>query len=128
MESFEYLGNWWLPSTPDRVIGGLLTFSEEKGLQLKLSGVLDDYLEKWEEGEVAKILNRRKKNYSIINGITVEQNKKISLIENMHLGYSIGFPGINAESVYPRFAFLGHHFDDNSKINFNKLVNQIKSN
>ena len=121
MDTFEFLGIWWLPSSPDRRIGGVLSFTEDKGLQLRLSGVLDDYLEKWEDGEITKLFGGRQKNYDIINGITVEQ-KKISLIDSKHLGYQGGVPpGLTAETVYSRFCFIGNHFNTIDEIKFNKL-------
>jgi len=41
MEKFEYKGSWWLPEDPDRKVGGILEFSPDEGIRLKLTYPLE---------------------------------------------------------------------------------------
>lgn len=122
MEEFKHLGIWWLPETPNRDNGGLLEFSFKTGLRLQLSGTLDDYFEKWGEGEIVKPLGGFEKDYQIIHGLTVDKNYKITLLYSQQLGYKLSMPGIFSETVYPRFALIGEHFTNIEDIQFSKAV------
>jgi hypothetical protein len=42
LESFEYRGYFWLPTTSDRKVAGTLSFTQRSGAELDLLGVLDD--------------------------------------------------------------------------------------
>jgi hypothetical protein len=49
MEELNEVGEWWLPSQPDRKVGGRLTFSVDDGARLSLIGSLRDWLEEGRE-------------------------------------------------------------------------------
>ena len=38
MENIEYSGYWWLPSEPDEKIAGILTYTNDEGIKLRLTG------------------------------------------------------------------------------------------
>lgn len=45
IEEREFRGNWWLPETPEREVGGVATFSQDDGVQLEVFSALNPEVE-----------------------------------------------------------------------------------
>jgi hypothetical protein len=68
MQNFSEQGLWWLPETPERRVGGTMTFDVESGVRLQLVGSLSEH------GGFNKLTS-----HPIVYGFA--PNKRVTLIE-----------------------------------------------
>lgn len=103
IEKFEYKGYWWLPSNPNAVVAGILTYIPHKNIILELIGNFDS-----EKNPLEAFLGKESK--KIIHGFTSD-SKEITLV-NCHpsgsLNFSCSFPIIRYSC---QFIVIGKHLD-----------------
>src|SRR5665811_425335 len=80
-ETFETVGNWFLPDTPNRPIAGTLSSRAER-IELTLA----DSLRPMKSGLIRADTVR----YPVVHGVTREQ-EAVSLFECTRIGYSLTF-------------------------------------
>lgn len=100
------LGEWWLPSNPDKRARGKLSFNQASGAILDL-----------EEGFA--------EHSKIICGVSLPVGRKITLQDCIPLSL-VGLPGIPYK-VFAHRVFLGAHFSQDSDIKFNSLHCQMSN-
>ncbi len=102
MDSFEYIGLWWLPEKPDRKMTGTLSFTVQNGLRLEIMGALEDIFARLESGKLSK--------YDVIYGIT-QKGKFVTVTNCRSYGQSLNVPGISTEAFFCDIAYITHgHF------------------
>ena len=114
-ESFEYEGIWWLPHSPDNILAGILKFTPEEGIFLKLIGgrFLQD-LEKLQEPAKEKVvLGLASKGIPV----TLENCREIQF----NLGLSSGNPLYQSATMQAERVYLGEHFPSPEEIKFRKI-------
>lgn len=107
MEPFEKSGLWWLSTNSNHVLGGVLSFSTENGLSLRLMGNLtEDHFP-----------NMSKIRYDIIFGAT-DDGKKVTLYYLSSSGSGFSTNGFAYEEYKAQFGFIGYHFLDKEVTSF----------
>lgn len=119
-DSFQYKGIWFLPTSKDKRVSGILSYDTEQGSSLELFGSFDD--------DFAFMPKMR--NEDIIQGITSD-TKQITLYKcfvskaggaKLVVGEESGQPS----TVFTvNFIFDGVHIDTSEEIKFQKLVSEI---
>jgi len=102
-KEFSYVGKFWYPETPDKQFSGVLNYTQDKGLSLKILISIDFAL--MEEQNIQG---------KTIHGF-VEQIKEITLLKCLFINK--GFKNLLQTKEYSIFfAVLGKHCDKNDKI------------
>lgn len=116
MESFDKIGMWFLPETPDRKVNGQLIFAPEKVPTLKLFGELKDFdLKQKLEGEIK---------YEIIHGYLIgdkgeSDTYKVTLcncVQKKEIK-----TGIQNSEIYAKYILQGYHFSSLDEIKFTEI-------
>lgn len=116
MESFEKMGIWFLPETPDRKVSGQLIFSSEEIPTLKLFGELKDFdLQQKLEDDIK---------YEIIQGHLIgdkgeSDTYKVTLcncIQKKELKM-----GVQTSEIYAEYILQGYHFSCLDEIKFTEI-------
>lgn len=116
MESFDKIGMWFLPETPDRKVTGQLIFAPEKIPTLKLFGELKDFDPKQKlEGEIK---------YEIIHGYLIgdkgeSDTYKVTLcncVQKKEIK-----TGIQNSEIYAGYILQGYHFSSLDEIKFTAI-------
>ncbi len=114
MEAFTYMGIWWLEDIDDAV-GGVLSFSQEDGLRLSLTGTINP------KSSIEKILDMQLKDtYPVILGTTID-GKNITLQGNTLISSKVTSPGFASQEFLSTMAFIGVHIHSTDKIIFPKI-------
>lgn len=82
-EPLEIKGYWWLPSSPDDIVAGILTYTPNESIKIELMGQL-----KPKSSAVEEFINQKDEN--VILGFSSDA-KEISLINCYTLGGSLNF-------------------------------------
>lgn len=82
-EPIEIKGYWWLPSSPDDVVAGILTYTPNDSIKLELIGQLHP-----QTSAVEEFINREEEN--VIYGFSSDA-KEISLLNSFPAGGSLNF-------------------------------------
>lgn len=82
-EPIEIKGFWWLPSSPDDVVAGILTYTPNDSIKLELIGQLHP-----QTSAVEEFINRKEEN--VIYGFSSDA-KEISLLNCFPSGGSLNF-------------------------------------
>ncbi|MGI8518095.1 MAG: HEPN domain-containing protein [Acidimicrobiia bacterium] len=112
MTPFEYVGQWWLPESPEAGCYGTLRFDGTNSPELRLTGSLRPLARGFGGGESFTP--------DIILGFT-ENGKAVTLYQchETHTGFS--FPGTPTSTYIATFAIVGHHFPAKDKVRFEKF-------
>lgn len=109
IDEFKYHGYWWLPSSPEKVITGTLSYSLEHGIVLEILGSFDGI----------PFINRNE--WEIILGENSKGNP-VTLHKNYLLNSAGHFPsGHPVTQIRSQQAFDGIHFADSQSIKFKSL-------
>jgi len=109
LESFETIGQWWIPGSNDKFSGILKYDPQEAILELKVIGELLPL----KNGPITI------QNVKIVNGLTVG-GQYMTLLNCFYAIDSIKSPGYLTSKVMPQFVFVGACFDDEEEIIFNE--------
>ena len=109
MNNTEYQGFWWLPSNPNELVAGVLTFKPSEIIELKLMGAL--------VGNSGG--NQDHVNLPIILGVV--ERKIITLSDCIRTKFNSSRPGYDSETYRVKFVFIGEHFQDPQEIQFNEV-------
>lgn len=100
MNPFEKSGLWWLPFDPNKIVSGVLTFSDERDFSLDLMGTLDDAEDIFQvDGTV---------NYLLILGVT-DDNTLCTLHQCIQQGTSFLSVGITTQRFRVNVVYTGVH-------------------
>lgn len=110
MNDIEHSGKWWLPSSPEHIVAGTLTFSNQDGLELRLIGSL----------EASDTFSHSPKTYPIILGLSVG-GELITLSGCASAGTRMTIPGFLSQDYRINFCFVGGHFNEESQLSFNRF-------
>lgn len=109
MDSFEYEGIWWLPTSEENQVAGNLKFSKREQPALKLIGTL------------ASSPNFDKADqYPIVHGLT-RTGKAITLLNAIETNSNTGIPGFTSQTLACSVIFVGCHFEQKNDIKFHSL-------
>lgn len=112
-ESFEYVGRWWLPPDPEDKIDGKLTFDQEHGVRLELSGAFRS----------VPFPTNRGFHCDFINGFT-DNGVECTLIDNYESAWKFSAPGFLTHGFLSNLLVLGHYYTSHAQMQFAKcLVN-----
>ncbi|MDD3051458.1 MAG: hypothetical protein PHR06_09970 [Candidatus Cloacimonetes bacterium] len=109
MNSFETLGLWWLPDTPDIKISGTLSFSPDTGGNLSLFGSLN-------KSDQFGLNHER----ITIHGIS-QSGKEYTLLKCLNTSSSFNLPGIPTYEYNITTILEGNHFLDEEEIKFDSF-------
>jgi hypothetical protein len=109
LEGFEYKGQWWLSSDPDKVVSGTLRYSHNDGAVLELIGSFED------SGDMLK-----RPGPVVILG-TSSNGKNISLHGCFLIQARISEPGFSICSYLVRTVFVGVHFSKTEDVKFRNM-------
>lgn len=104
-ESFEAIGEWYLPVAPQVAIAGSLHYKPER-TELHLNGAFDSSMKAFLGGNEPKY-------YSTIYGIT-RGGEKVTLLDAYQVGLTIGHGGSMQERIISPWLFVGEHVPPNS--------------
>lgn len=113
MQSFEYAGTWWLPSSPERKVTGKTSFSDNDRIILELEGLLEPI--------GPGILQFR--HYPLILGQT-QEGQSITLFDCFELGMEMRHGTqeySEQETCMAAIAFIGTPFTDQHALRFRAL-------
>ena len=117
MESFEHMGDWWLPEAPENKISGKLSFDPATGMSLELLGHIYQLLGHLEGEELTEYLNRNE--IDIIQGVT--EKSFVTLQGCNFTGSHDNFVGLDKTTIEARYVFRGHLFDSINDIKFENI-------
>lgn len=103
MEAFKERGVFWLPSAPESHLSGELTFAEEDGFSLALTGLLDEVL-RWPES------------IDVIVGVTL--GSEVTLFDIISSGPSFSSRGVATLNIRPQKMVVGHLFEERADATF----------
>lgn len=114
--SFELIGKWWLPETPQVKVAGTLSFLPGKVPRLKLMGALNNP----QEGKypIPQIIKPE-----IIFGVS-SKGERVTLLDcdQINRETSFGDEGVfNTTGFVARYAFVGEHFSCSENIDFSEV-------
>ncbi len=115
MKEITYWGLWWLPEKSETKIAGILTFSNQNGIELDLIGALPDSQFISEGFFTASDFHR---DFSIILGVSRE-GKHITLYDCRSIHQQIG--KFRSQRFRANILFIGAHFENVNKLKFNKI-------
>lgn len=98
---YEHEGMWWEPTTSEKRLPGTLSYDPTEGCKLSLLGQFSP-LESFGYTEVQTL--------PVLHGF-IKSGVKVSLFDNLSMGFHIRAPGISTEDFSPRIALLGAHVD-----------------
>ena len=101
-KSFEFKGYWWLPSTPDNKVAGVLTYKPGESIVLELIGSFGD-----DSDAVVAFMNKSEE--AVIHG-KLENAKDVALLRcypSGSINFSNFFPIIRYSCIY---CFIGRHY------------------
>ncbi|HXQ39184.1 MAG TPA: HEPN domain-containing protein [Anaerolineales bacterium] len=109
MQEIECQGMWWLPTYPDEKVVGTLSFSNESGVTLSLSGTLGDTSNSFTE-----------KGIPIVLGSTWDCHlgPLITLRNCNRTGTDLNIPGILRERYWCENLFAGGHLESDESFYF----------
>jgi hypothetical protein len=109
IESFELIGQWWLPGDTDNLLSGILRFDPINGIKLELIGSFEK-----------KFPTKTRLEYDIILGVI--SRKQVTLHICNEREHNFGAPGFQKYIFKVNTLFLGHHFNKIEDINFKSLT------
>ena len=98
---FEHEGMWWDPAESDKRLSGTLSYDPMDGCKLSLLGLFSP-LESF--GQVNSTA------LPVLHGV-LKVGSKVSLFDNLSMGFHIRMPGMSTEDFLPSFALIGAHID-----------------
>jgi hypothetical protein len=111
MEELEFSGWWWLAGDQDNRVPGIMTFSNEEGIRLKLIGSFK---------EPTQLGSGDQDQYPLILGLTGE-GKLVTLFDAIPLRTSFTFPALTATQEFrARVGCTGAHFLQPEEARFHK--------
>ncbi|MHB9068823.1 MAG: ApeA N-terminal domain 1-containing protein [Sedimentisphaerales bacterium] len=110
LESFETMGQWWIPGSEKQVSGVLKYDPQEAILELKIIGELLPF----KNGSIAQ-------NIKIINGLTVG-GQLMTLLNCFTFMCSIRAPGYITIKIIPQFVFAGACFKSEEEMIFKEAT------
>ena len=111
MEEFEFSGWWWLPDSGDNKVPGIMTFSKEEGIRLKLIGSFK---------EPTQLGSGDRDEYSLILGFT-DEGKLVTLFDAIPFETRLTLPGLaTAQRFWARVGCTGAHFLQPEQARFHK--------
>lgn len=111
-EEFKYEGLWWLPSDPDRQVGGTVQYIPSDGIELDFIGNFTDDIDF--------------KNQDIILGL-LKNGDKITLYNCTQLNFSTNTNGISTATYSAQIAFGKVHFTGAEDLSIKKLSFQCSN-
>lgn len=107
----EWKGFWYLPNSPNKKVAGTLECNPGLGITLILIG------------EDISILDNDNSKINIILGdvSTYSPKSKITLVDSFKVNYNSGNNIVWVKYI-SNFIIEGFHFENNTKLNFNKIV------
>lgn len=112
MTPFEYVGQWWLPETPETTCCGTLRFDGTNTPELKVLGPLRPM--------ARGIGGSDPFTPDIILGFT-ENGKEVTLYGCYETHTGLSFPGIPTFTYIANYAIVGSHFTSKDKVLFEKF-------
>jgi len=110
-DSFDLDGFWWLPEAPERRVAGVLTYTQEEGPVLTLTGTFDPTQEAF---------GSEMEDRAVIHGTTKDE-KHVSLFKVLHMSRKGGFFQEAVHEVYRGHTLaLGWHFASEEEQIFSK--------
>lgn len=100
-EAFEYKGYWWLPSSPDNEVAGLLKYEPKEQIKLELFGKFGA-----DDESVFDIIDQTDEN--VIHG-KLENGKDVTLLK-CHPSVSINFSSFPITSYTCIYCLIGKHY------------------
>lgn len=110
-DSFEYLGKWWLPSTPDVKIDGTLSYTPKGRFELRLMSPLVTETHPFS-------LNVK---LPAIHG-QLDGGEIVSVLNASSGNLDMGGAGFHRASYHVGFAFAGLFFADEADVKFDSLL------
>jgi hypothetical protein len=110
---FEYVGQWWLPETPDASCFGTLRFDGNDSPRLKLSGSLRPLAGRGFGGGEPFAPD-------IILGFT-ENGKEVTLYRCHETNTVLSYPGIPSATYIADYAIVGCHLPTKVEVRFEKF-------
>ena len=111
MKSFEKMGTWFLPKTPDKKVSGQLIFSSDQRPKLNLFGELSSL-------SIQQKLESTTE-YSIIHGYLIDNNGESDKVTLCNCTQKNGFKtGIQTSLIYIEYILKGYHFSSLDEISF----------
>jgi hypothetical protein len=113
MEELDLSGWWWLPDNEDKKVPGVMTFSDDEGIRLKLIGSFKD---------PTQLGSGDQDQYPLILGLTGEGNL-VTLFEAMPLHTSFTFPALTTrQEFWARVGCTGARFLQPEQARFHKAT------
>jgi hypothetical protein len=111
METFEYMGVWWLPENPDNQKSGILKYNPKEGASLELIGTFKS------NDDIRAIDNKVLSSPNIILGVTVN-GKPITLYKCQEIKFILNLFGLPKSTFSVKAIFIGNHFKNEEEIIF----------
>ena len=108
--TIENTGWWWIPEKADDHVPGVLHFSEQDGLRLKLFGSL---------GGVQDLGDTLPLILGLVPGL------RVTLVRASLVQRQVHVPGFDSTEYQVGIAFLGEHFETTEALRFSKLNLQL---
>lgn len=108
MDDCNLEGLWWLPGDEKKVFGGILSFSNTDGLELKLFGAFKELPDIGSTSE-----------YELIFGLA--NGKQITLFDCMESGTRLTVPGMLTQRFWARAGCIGRHLAPLAQQRFHKV-------
>lgn len=109
LDDFEFIGKWWLPEFPNDVVAGRISYSAHESILLELIGTFEQI-----ESEISD-------DPEIILGVSTEGHQ-FTLVDNLFLGPSGGYPEFQSQHYESRYLLVGHHFQQKSDLLFSSFA------
>lgn len=104
MKILKEKGNFYLPSDKQRKIPGILTFTNEKGTNVELIGMLSP----------------PPSSHLIVQGNT-SHGDSLTLYQTYDTNFTFGTKGFNTSNLYSRYLFRGLQFDSQNDLYFRRI-------
>lgn len=102
-------GYFYLPNNPDDKLAGILTYSQEEGINLDLFGHFSHYS------------GPAKRESNIVLGFT-SNGKKVTLLNCYEFSRGLHMPGIPESKISAIYLFIGEHFENAESIVFDHCI------
>ncbi len=110
MEERRLEGVWWLPNDPDGAVPGIMEFSNDAGIELRLLGMFN----------VASGTDPTAMTPPVIHGAA--EGKSITLCRGLPLGFKMSGPGAVSQRFRAEYALVGANVVSPDTVQFNKAT------
>jgi hypothetical protein len=112
-----FLGEWWLPDEPGRILAGTLSLSGDDGLELETLGTFGPG---YEPGKTYGHAEVGFETWPRVSGRTTD-NKLVTLLECRGTGLSHRSPGVSTNRYRPATVLIGAIYEPGSPVDFDEV-------